>query len=105
MTSRTFDQVRLGIFQDGLFDGHGKQLELRPEASTDVKEVVNDLIKLFEAVSNLRVCVKGDVEPLGGHIHFGILSKSFTGTLGYSDTIKDLLVGVVYERLRGQAIS
>jgi len=72
-------------------DGHGKQLELRPEASTEVKNVVDDLVKLFGAVSNLRVCVKGDHEPLGGHIHFGVLSKDFTGTLGFSETIKELL--------------
>ena len=72
-------------------DGHGKQLELRPEPSENVEDVIDDLSNLFKSVSHLRVDCKGDREPLGGHIHFGITSNKHPMTLTYTQTIADVL--------------
>lgn len=52
-------------------DGHGDTLELRPAPSEDPAEVVADLVGLFDCLAHMKVSVKGDLEALGGHIHFG----------------------------------
>lgn len=81
-------------------DGRGKQLELRPEPSTDPAEVVEDLQNLFKAVSNFRVDSKGDKEPLGGHIHFGVVSSKPVGKLSYTQTVVEMLDAFIGKHTR-----
>ena len=72
-------------------DGHGRQLELRPDPSTNVDDIIEELSGMFAALSHLRINVKGNNEPLGGHIHFGIISEKFIGEIVFNKTITDLL--------------
>lgn len=51
-------------------DGAGAQIELRPKASSDPKIVINNLKALIEECGK-PMSVRGDVHPLGGHIHIG----------------------------------
>jgi len=64
-------------------DGSGDQLELRPRASSRPRSVVSNIKQLFETFEKnygrygnrglgLRVSIKGDSFPLGGHIHIGV---------------------------------
>ncbi|MDD4996368.1 MAG: hypothetical protein PHW15_02780 [Patescibacteria group bacterium] len=84
-------------------DGHGMQLELRPNPSTDPKDVVDDLINLFGSVAHLKVSTKGDQEPLGGHIHFGApTGKALTK---YTELVRvlDHFIGNHFHTLDGRA--
>jgi len=57
-------------------DGAGAQIELRPKESTNPKDVIETLKKLFQKIRNenpsAKLSVKGDRWPLGGHIHVGV---------------------------------
>ncbi len=54
-------------------DGSGEQVEIRPRPSTEVSTHVENVRKLIISITqdNVPISVKGDVYPLGCHIHFG----------------------------------
>jgi len=55
-------------------DGSGAQVELRPEPATEPEGVLRNFRELLRTLRNegYDVSARGDVYPLGGHIHFGV---------------------------------
>ena len=84
-------------------DGAGYQIELRPEPSTDPKEVVRNIRSLLrELYSNgYDVSACGDVYPLGGHIHFGLSTRPEDVEV-YAEALDDFL-GRPTQALSGKA--
>jgi len=55
-------------------DGAGDQVELRPRPSSNVEQHIRhvyELIKKFAELDRFDLSTKGDIYPLGGHIHVG----------------------------------
>jgi len=63
-----------GYHEDVGCDGAGSQLEIRPEPSVSHVQLVRNIHNLLMKASRVYhiIGVKGDHDPLGGHIHFGI---------------------------------
>lgn len=52
-------------------DGSGAQIEIRPRAREDEVSLVKEIEGLIQNIT-VPISIKGDVYPLGGHIHIGI---------------------------------
>ena len=50
-------------------DGSGEQIELRPQAESTAQKLVKNLRELIKDCPSMST--RGDIYPLGGHIHFG----------------------------------
>ena len=90
-------------------DGSGEQLELRPRASSRPRSVVSNIKQLFETFEKnygrygrgLKVSIKGDNFPLGGHIHIGVGFE----WMPPQSLVKmlDHFIGDKYRRVTGEA--
>ena len=85
-------------------DGAGKQIELRPNPEFEPEKLVNNIKRLIGRISidKVPISVKGDVFPLGGHIHFGI-PHGYLGDIEKIITVLDDFLGKPLVGLSGDA--
>ena len=85
-------------------DGAGKQIELRPNPEFEPEKLVNNIKRLIGRISidKVPISVKGDVFPLGGHIHFGI-PHGYLGDIEKIITVLDDFLGRPLVGLSGEA--
>lgn len=61
-----------GVNQEIGLDGAGAQVEIRPKAFEKPADVVSYMIGIMTRLGSDAFSTKGDVYPLGGHIHVGV---------------------------------
>jgi hypothetical protein len=53
-------------------DGSNRQMELRPSPKNSPEEAIDEIESILDSISYHKIICDGDIEPLGGHIHFGL---------------------------------
>ncbi|RLG41529.1 MAG: hypothetical protein DRO05_03645 [Thermoproteota archaeon] len=79
-------------------DGAGYQIELRPKEDSNHRRVIARIRRLIEK-ANRNLGVKGDIYPLGCHLHFGLPG------IWKADTIKEKIVEILDDFLGRKLLS
>jgi hypothetical protein len=96
-----------GLYSEIGTDGSENQIELRPIPDNNINKLIDNIKILFRKIDNMKIklSTKGDIYPLGGHIHIGLKNNNKIN-LSYSGILKiiklfDYFIGIKTLKISG----